>query len=166
MGYTSSTDAAFLATLGEWLRGRQEILVLIRYAYAAGSKDFEFYSSFEALAGRLRGLPPRACVTAFRRPQLPMRGVVDDDFIAACVDAIPDGVEYLLAETVRRTHGGRAEFFRHAAGESRAELREDLEASRGRAVAVGPYPPWLRDTDDVVSAVVPDENGVVTTGVY
>ena len=165
MGYTSSTNARFLGTLDEWLRSRHELLVLIRYSHAAGSKDFEFFSSFEALTERLRGLPPRACITAFRQPQLPIRGLVDDSLIPTCLRGIPDGSEYLLVETVRRTYG-QASWFHHAAGESHAELREDLEHSRGQAVAVGPYPPWLRDTDDVVSAVVPDERGVVTTGVY
>jgi hypothetical protein len=33
-------------------------------------------------------------------------------------------------------------------------------------VAVGNYPPWLEDSDVVLSAVVPEENGAVVTGVY
>jgi hypothetical protein len=45
-------------------------------------------------------------------------------------------------------------------------LREELEGSRGVAVAVGLYPPWLEDTEDVISAVVPDEHGAVKSGVY
>ena len=49
---TSATDREFLSTLQNWLRARPEILVLIRYSRAAGSKDFEFFSSFEALTTR------------------------------------------------------------------------------------------------------------------
>jgi hypothetical protein len=45
-------------------------------------------------------------------------------------------------------------------------LCEALEDSRGIPVAVGLYPPWLGDTDDVVSAIVPDENGIVRISVY
>ena len=49
---------------------------------------------------------------------------------------------------------------------SHAELRDDLEESRSSQVSAGLYPAWLEDTDDVISAVVPDEHGVVRLGVY
>ena len=165
MSYRSSTDKSFLATLGEWLRSEREILLLIRYSHMAGSKDFEFFSSFEALTERLTSLPPRTCVIAFRRRQLPIRGVVDDNFVTACLSGIPDGSEFVVAESTRRTVGG-VSWLDFGAGESHAELREVLDDSRGRAVAAGLYPPWLEDSDVVISAVVPDEHGVVTTGVY
>lgn len=35
----SATDSNFLDTLESWLRARPEILVMIRYSRAAGSKD-------------------------------------------------------------------------------------------------------------------------------
>ena len=165
MSYVSSTDKKFLATLDGWLRSRQEILALIRYSHSAGSKDFEFFSSFKTLTERLGSLPPRTCIIAFRQPQLPFRGIVDDSLITTCLSGIPDSSEFLVAETVRRT-AGRASWFHYGAGESHVELREALEGLRGRTVAAGLYPPWLEDTDDVISAVVPDEHGVVTTGVY
>jgi len=165
MSYASSTDKKFLGSLDEWLRSQREILVFIRYSHAAGSKGFEFFSSIETLMERLRGLPPRTCVIAFRQPQLPIRGVVDDSFITTCLSTIPDGSEFLVADTICRT-AGRASWFHHGAGETHAELREELEDLRGHTVAAGLYPPWLEDTADVISAVVPDEHGVVTTGVY
>ncbi len=139
--------------------------MLFRFSHAAGAKDFEFFSTLQALSDRMRQLPPRTCVIAFKQPQLPLRGVVDDDFIARWLSTIPNGVEYLLVETIRRV-AGRHSWFHHAAGESHAELRDDLAHSRGVPVAVGFYPPWLEDTDDVISAVVPDEHGVVSPGIY
>jgi len=165
MSYASLTDERFLATLDEWLRSQREILLLIRYSYAAGSKDFEFFSSFETLTKRLHSLAPRTCVTAFRETQLPFRGVVDENFITACLSGISDGLEFLVAETVPRK-AGRALWFHHGAGESHAELREELEGLQGHTVAVGLYPAWLEDTDDVISAIMPDEGGAVTIGVY
>ena len=165
MSYTSSTDERFLATLEEWLRSSHEILVLIRYSHAAGSKAFEFFSTSEVLTQRLRGLPQRTCIIAFRQPQLPLRGMVDDTFIATCLSRISHGSEFLVVEMSRRAYGS-ASWFHHGAGESHAALREELESLRGNAVAVGLYPPWIEDTQDVISAVVPDDHGVVTTGVY
>jgi hypothetical protein len=131
-----------------------------------GAKDFEFYSSFQSLADRIRALSRQTRVTAFRQPQLPLRGIVDDGFIANCLDTIPDGAEYLVLERVRRVDGP-CSWFHYSAGESHVELREDLEGSRGVAVVVGLYPPfWLEGTDDVISAIVPDEDGTVTPGAY
>lgn len=63
---TSATDPTFLGTLETWLRAQPEILVLFRYSAAAGAKDFEFFSSFEALSSRIRRLPSSTFVTAFR----------------------------------------------------------------------------------------------------
>jgi hypothetical protein len=165
MSYAPTTDRKFLGTLESWFRSQAEILTLIRYSHAAGSKGFEFFSSFQSLADRIRDLPPLTCVIAFRQAQLPLRGVVDDEFIARCLSIIPDGSEYLIVETVKRVYG-RKSWFHHGAGESPTDLREDLEESRGVAVAVGLYPPWLEDSADVISAVVPDEHGVVKSGIY
>jgi hypothetical protein len=44
---------------------------------------------------------------------------------------------------------------------SHTKLRDDLENLRGSSAAIGLYPPWLEDTEDVISAYVPNEDGVV-----
>lgn len=158
---TASTDNTFLGTIEGWFLDRPEILVLVRYPYAAGNRSFEFFSSSEVLFKRLRELPARAGVTAFRQPQLPLRGVVDDAFIESCIRAIPDRSEFLLVETVQRVYG-RASWFHDMEGKSHGELREALEDSRGVAVAVGPDPPpWFNEGPDIITAYVPDEDGVV-----
>jgi len=165
MDLTASTDKTFLEMLQRWLVDQREILLLFRYPYAAGSKSFEFFSSYEAVLDRLSELPRRTSVIAFKQPQLPLRGVVDDGFIETCVRDIPDGSEFLLVETTRRVYG-RASWFHDADGTTHAELCEALEDSRGNAVAVGLYPPWLEEGLDVVSSYVPDEDGVVRPGAY
>jgi hypothetical protein len=142
-----------------------EILVLIRFSHAAGSKDFEFFSSHDLLCQKIFELPPLTSVFAFKQPQLPLRGIVDDDFILSCLRTIPDGSEYLLVETQLRIYG-RASWYHNIAGTSHSELTEDLNDSRGLPVAVGVYPPWLEDCDDVISAVVPNELDETTGGVY
>src|SRR2546421_7398969 len=114
----------------EWFRQRREILVLIRYAYAAGNRDFEVIPTFKAFCARLAKLAPRTSITAFRDHQLPLRGVVDDAFIQACLAAIPDGTEYVVAET-ELTIAGSCSWFHHASGTSHKELRDSLENSRG-----------------------------------
>ena len=165
MIHSSATDTNFLKTLDGWLTAESEILVLLRYSHAAGNKSFEFFVTFAALSERLHQLPPPTCVTAFKRPQLPLRGVVDDAFINECLSDIHDGAEFLVVETVPRT-AGRHSWFHSEAGETHEELRESLEDSRGSPVAVGEYPPWLEDSPEVISGYVPDADGVVRIGAY
>ena len=159
------TDPTFLGTVESWLRTQTEILALIRYSHAAGNKEFELFSCFQDFSERLRQLPHLTCVTVFHQPQLPIRGVVDDAFIARCLQSIPNGSEYVVTETVRRAYG-RMSWFKYRAGESHADLHAYLEQCRGVPVAVGLYPPWFQDTEDVISAVVPDEHGVARSGIY
>jgi hypothetical protein len=155
----ATTDSAFVGTLESWLRSHSEILVMIRYSAAAGRKEFEFFSSHESLVGRLSQLPSRTSIIAFREPQLPVRGVADADFITTCLSSLSDNSEFLVVET-----RGRDAYW--GAGETHTELRNELQALIGRPVAVGPYPPWLVDNTEVISAVVPDEDGVVRDGIY
>ncbi len=165
MSYAPTTDPKFLRTLEDWFKSQSEILIEIRYRCGAGSQDFELLSSFQALSERIRELPAGACVTAFRKPQLPLRGVVDDNFVAKCLEEIPDDSEYLVAETIRRVYGRRS-FFHCGSGESHAELRDDLEECRGTPVAAGLYPPVFEQSSDVISAVVPDADGTIRAGPY
>jgi hypothetical protein len=165
MSYAPTTDPQFQSTVESWFRSQDELLALIRYSHAGGNREYEFFSRIQDFAMRLSQLPHLTCVIVFRQPQLPIRGVVDDDFIATCLKSIPDGAEYCVTETVRRVYG-RASWFHHASGESHAELRSDLDDCRGTPVAAGLYPPWLHDSADVISAVVPVEHGVARSGTY
>jgi len=165
MSYAPTTDPKFLGTLERWFQSQPEILVLIRVRCGGGAKDFELFSTFVALLQRIHELSPGTCITAFKQPQLPLRGVVDDEFVAKCLSSIPDGSEYLMVETVR-TVAGRMSWFHYGSDVTHAGLRDDLEESRGVSVAVGLYPPALAETDDVIHAVIPDEDGVVRAGPY
>jgi hypothetical protein len=140
-------------------------MILVRYSRAAGSKSFEFFTSFAALRERLARLNAETSVTAFRKPQLPLRGRVDDEFIGKCLSSIPAGSEFLVLETDPRM-AVQQWFSRYEAGESHDELRQVLEGLRGRLVAVGEYPQWLKDGPDLISAFVPHQDGTVKAGVY
>jgi hypothetical protein len=161
----STNDPNFLKKLEEWFNNRPEILILIRYPYAAGNREFEFFLSFEQLQNRIRGLRQRTSIIAFRQPLLPLRGVVDDEFIAKCLEAIPETKEYLVVETVRRT-AGKYSWFHDDEGISHAQLREALEECRGATVAAGICPNYIDDSEDVISAIIPDDDGIVRPAAY
>jgi hypothetical protein len=161
----STTDKKVLKSLEDWLRDQSEIMILIRNSRAAGGRSFEFFTSFAALRERLAQLKAETSVTAFREPQLPLRGRVDDEFIGKCLSFIPAGSEFLVLETDPRM-ATRQWLFHHEAGESPDELQQVLEGLRGRLVAVGEYPQGLKDDPDVISAYVPNQDGTVKASVY
>lgn len=138
---------------------------MIRYSHAAGAKDFEFFDSAEAFRSRLQRLSPRTCVTVFGGSQLPLRGRVDECFIQRGVALVPDGAEFLVVG-LELVQYGQVSWYPHSAGVTHVELQEALRDLYGKRAAIGPYPPWQQDCEDVTSAVIPNADGSVTTGVY
>src|SRR4051794_40862133 len=116
----SAADPVFLDTVTRWIAEQGEVLVLIRYSHKAGSKDFEFFTSADALRTRLGQLSPRDCVSAFGQPQLPLRGQVDEDFVQRAVALIHNGTEFLVVglELVRY---GMMSWFPYSAGKTHEE---------------------------------------------
>ena len=165
MNYASTSDSTFLATLSDWLKTQNEILVLFRYSHAAGAKDFQFFNSINSIIERFSELPSQTSVIAFRDPQLPIRGEVSESLSEACLAHISDGTEFLLLETTKTQYGSKS-WFHWTAGNSHSELQEELSSSVGRSIAFGQYPPWLEDNENVISALVPDKNGFIQLGVY
>jgi hypothetical protein len=165
MELMSSADRAFLTTVENWIQANGELLVLIRFPYAAGSRSYEFFSSAANLLERMHELPARSSVIVWRKPQLPLRGLVDDSFIQRCLREIPGGAEFLLVETTKRVYG-KASWFHDTDGQSHAALLEALEDSRGNAVAVGLHPSWFDDGPDAITSYVPDEDGVARAAAY
>lgn len=165
MALTATTDRQFNETLEQWILTEKEILVLFRYPYAAGSKEFEFFSSFQSLSEKLRRLSPRTSVIAFKHKQLPLRGTVDDAFIQACLNNAPFIAEFLVADMAPQ-QSGKYSYFRHSAGETLEELKDSLDGFRERTVAVGNYPDWIEDNENVISGYVPDPDGWVNSVAY
>jgi hypothetical protein len=95
----------YRSLLGFTADGRRAVVILsIRYSAAAGNNDFEFFARFEALSKRTRQLPPSTSIVAFRQPQFPLRGVVDEDFVGRaryCSCAHMD-VRYMRAQRCGR----------------------------------------------------------------
>jgi hypothetical protein len=90
---------------------------------------------------------------------------VDDSFVAEAVALIAPDTEYLIAGLEPKRYGV-ASWLNFSAGVGPAELKEDLANDLGELVAIGAYPPWLEDNEDVHSGIVPDPDGSVVAGAY
>ncbi|HEX7859682.1 MAG TPA: hypothetical protein VF773_05105 [Verrucomicrobiae bacterium] len=161
----STADPQFIGTLRKWFESEPEISFFYRFRNAAGSKEFEFFTSLDAVVRRLKQLPDGTSVTAFRERQLPFRGVVDDFFITEALRTIPEREDYMLAE-LPSPSASESDWMRFRAGETHSDLLEDLDDLRGTRVALGLYPPWLEESANVMHGYVPDKDGVVRPGAY
>jgi hypothetical protein len=170
MEYTSSKDEAFLANVSKLLSSQGEVLVLFRYARAAGNKDFMFISDMQTFRSKLKNLPADTNVIVYGDRQLPLRGQVDSEFIAKAVKFIPEGSEFLILCLEKTIHDYRPhhywESFGDSAGETNAELSEALDGYSGRLVAVGLWPPWPDEGNSSCEAYVPDSSGMIRPGPY
>lgn len=157
----------FQKKTADWISANGEVLTLFRFSHAAGSKSFEFFDSLNDFNNRLAELPPRTSVIVFGEPQLPLRGVVRDEFVSAALECIDEGTYWLVVRLSKTTLGSQS-WFHHVIDDSLEELEAELrdEYCWAEMVAVGPEPDWLHDTDTVISAVVPERDGTVRIGVY
>jgi hypothetical protein len=121
MSLKSAAGQEFLKTLENWLGSQTEVLVLIRYSRAAGTRIW-VRQVFCSVAGKVAAMPAEMCVTVFRNPQLQLRGTVDDEFIGKCLSRVPDGSEYAVMD-MALTRLARSSFDNFSAGESHDEVR-------------------------------------------
>ncbi len=165
MGYFSTADETSHSLVEQWLTEQGEVSALFYYSRMAGSKDFVFFHSLPSFLHHLRRLPPQTYIEVFRKPQLTLRGYIDEAFIKTALAKISGDAEYLMAGLDRVT-SGKVSWLRFTAGEGRAELEEDLRDDLGERVAFGLYPPLAEGNPDVLTAIVPEADGSIVIGVY
>lgn len=159
-------DPRFCDQVRLWIAERGEVSALIQYHAAGGNKSFEFFTTLEAFRTRLEELPALTAVTVYERPQLPLRGVVDDMFISKAIIEIPDGAEYLIAGLEIITFG-RQSWLDFIGGEGTNELITELRRRVGTRVAIGTYPSLDGGVDaGVICAIVPTRDGDIVGGIY
>ena len=106
------------------------MVLLLRYARAAGSKDFMFLLDGPAFRAKLKGLAADTNIIVWGDQQLPLLGRVDDTFIPAALELIPEGVEFLILCLEKTIYDFRPhhylESFDNSSGETHAELKGSI----------------------------------------
>jgi hypothetical protein len=154
-------DGRFVALARRWIAEQGEILGLFRYSRTGGGKDFCFFREPEGFTAKLARLPPNTSVILFRRPQLALRGRIDESIIDEAVSLMVDDAE-IIAVVLNEQECDRAVLRE----ETKEEFRTALREHGGQLAAIGSYPPWLRDSEDVIEALVPGPDGAAGRGCY
>jgi hypothetical protein len=154
-------DERFVALAQEWIVERGEMLALFRYSRAGGAKDFCFFRRPEDFTVRLETLRPDTSVILFRQPQLSLRGIIDEVLIDKAVSLMRGDAE-IIAVVLDEQQGTQAVLWEETKEEFRTALREHA----GRMAAIGSYPPWLDDSEDVIDGFVPGPDGAAGKRCY
>ena len=161
----STTDLAFEHEAQAVLSELGEIACIIRFSHSAGNRSFEFFRDLGSFRRRLRVFPSSTSVIVFRDRQLPLRGVVDDEFVATAKNTVR-GKHWTITRTSLITMGSQS-WYHHIDGDTIQELEEELRGSFcwGHPVAVGEEPDWL-SRERTIEAIVPNSDGAVRRGIY
>lgn len=169
MTLISTTDTDRLAAVADALVKQPDMVVLHRLTRAAGRRDWYLIERPEQLPDLLRWGRPGDSYTFFLKPQLRIRGRVDDDFAArarAALAEVPDHTDEIL---VGRLHPGRPLLadVEGICGPEADDLTTWLYEHWGEPAVAGRHPPLLsEDPEELINAYVPDERGQVRPGVY
>jgi hypothetical protein len=164
-----STDARLVPIVREALSRISPLVVLHRLTRSAGRRDWYLLWREDQMDEILGKGAAHDAFTFFLQPQLRLRGRLDKsmaDKLRRSLAEIPvNKSELILAREVPGETG-----LEDSEGFSRAEI-EDLNQwmaeHMGETVAAGPHPPLLsRDPQDLVTAIVPDDQGRIEPGVY
>lgn len=154
-----TTDQAFLDGVEEIFRAG-EVLVVVRYAYGAGNREFLILESFPKFEAVLAQLRKRDSVIAMRSFDHLLQGKVNRELIDAANAAYTPGDAWILVGEDNYDYTSN-----WAYAESHDELKEELEARVGRSVTIVAEPNYVCD-EETISAYVPDDDGVVRPGAY
>jgi len=142
---------AFVQRATDWIALSGEVLVVLRYLGRAGAKDFALCRTRLALDALIESAPVGTDIEVFRDPQLPLRGLVTEQFIANALTTIRDGEEYLVVSIESQPQSCISRF--NDMGNSQDDLRETLRDIFGNEVAMGICPEFLApDRDGLISA--------------
>lgn len=155
----STTDETFQQAVQDLLASG-EILVVIRFVYGAGAREFLFFrdiSEFRATLTRLRRRDSVVVMKSFRDV---IAGTVDAQFIDAAAALYREGEYWVLLDDDAPNYVTKEYYV-----SDRAELVETLEDIPGHRVRIIEEPEYS-SVQHSIGAYVPDPDGVVRPGAY
>lgn len=154
----STRDKEFLDAVQN-IFAAPEVLVVVRYVYGAGNRDFlilKNMTEFHTLLGKLR-TRDSVVMKSFQKIK---EGKVDEAYIKSAVAIYPKKANWVL---IGKSNFEHTSGWAHA--ESEGELREGLQDRLGNYVCIVAEPNYISD-EYSIGAYIPDEDGIVRPGAY
>ncbi len=153
--YDPSRDVTeqFISKVVNWIGEAGEVLIVLRYLRAAGAKDYALCRSEHEFRRIIELVRVGTDIVVFRRKQLPIRGICTEALIKRACEEIPEGSEYLVLRTNRKSPDDPRLW--GDMGDTHVDLRETLEEDDvfKSDVAIGPLPPFNdNDNPEMISA--------------
>jgi hypothetical protein len=167
--YVATNDPNLAETLHEALRRSGEMTILQRLTRSAGRRDWFLIESASDITAVLGEGRPHDAFSFFITRQFDARGRLDEELIErlrAILSTMPLNTDELL---VAQRVSGQIRL-QDCEGFSSNQIEEFLDWAKGHVgadVVAGQHPPLLsNNADEVVTAIVPDQEGKVQLGVY
>jgi hypothetical protein len=132
----SADDEKIRENINELLNLTHEVFIEEYLPHSGGSGDYYFIATIE----HFNQLVDRAKTGIYffisKQPQLPLRGIVDDQFISLVKDHIPEGTWYMIS----RISFYPQKLLSYGSGDTHDLLENDLHDLTGLDVCVGIEP--------------------------
>jgi hypothetical protein len=141
-------------SVSRWLREDGEVLFVLRYAFGGGAKDYCLIRDAATLWQLVDVVPKGTDVIAIRGSWLPLRGAIDEGFIAKALQLVKNETEYMfvidMAKAVDdpRMNGG----FDIGHG----MMRDDLNQHIGQLAAFGECPNFMANDSEAMKSFSKD----------
>lgn len=155
----SAFDPAFLRDV-EHLLGAGQILVVVKYAYGAGSRDFLFLNDMSEFRGLLSRLRRRDSVVVMKSFRKVIEGRVDAALIDAAQAAYPEGACWIVLDRNPPKYATS-----NFPAECRGDLIAELSDLMGGDVCILEEPHYT-SAEESIRAYIPDEDGSVRPAAY
>ena len=162
MGDWSINNERFIKTAIDIINRNGEVLVLVRYPYQAGNRDFFLIKSSIEFEEFIEKREPRESVMVFELIENVIEGTVAKALITSILDRVvkPKYSDWLV---IFKELEGRTQHWDYC--ENKEELEDALISSLGCSFRVLEDPLWV-DERLVYHAYVPDQNGGIYPGRY
>ncbi len=140
-------SSAYYSKVRNWIEIQGEVLVVMRHLY--GSQSFALIHSTSDFMRLIESCPDGTDTISFKGKQLPLRGIIDEEFISKAKDLV-SGSEFLCVMLEPEIHG---DLKCRGCFDFSSNLTEELREYMGSKVAFGLCPDFsVADHDGMISA--------------
>jgi hypothetical protein len=166
----STKATVFLETVLESIDCGQLLIVLNRYAYRGGYRDFFLVKNRDDFDKILNAARSRDSISVFFEGAVQIKGVVGESLTSEILKVVKpefdksDEYAIFIVRSDSPKSNLEGDYIRYFT--SIEKMSDWLDTHKGVPIIVSDLPYWEKNSNKVVTAYIPDADGVVRTGAY